>query len=402
MTADAAADGRARGFRRARSRTTPRSSTRARPAATCPTLPDGTIVKVNQTFLAWTGYRRDDLVGRRRFADLLTAGGRIYHETHYAPLLQHAGSGPRDRRRLVRADGSRLPVLVNSVLERDADGDTRRSSAPPSSTRPTAASTSGSCSGPQQRAEESEARARLLARTLQQTLIPPALPDVPGLDVAARYRPAGDGRRGRRRLLRRLRDRPRRLGRRDRRRLRQGRRGGGGDRARPLHHPRPRPCARRRPGDRARRCSTQALLRHADRPLLHGRCAPGCTAERRPDGRDGGLRRPPAAAAGGRRRRGRACSAGPAPCSASSTRRGCTPPPPTWPPATSCVLYTDGVTEARAARRVLRRGAAGRAAGRAARRGRDGGGRADRRRGGRLPGRAAPRRHRAGRAQGAG
>ena len=42
-------------------------------------------------------------------------------------------------------------------------------------------------------AEESEARARTLAQTLQQTLIPPTTPDVPGLDVATAYRPAGDG-----------------------------------------------------------------------------------------------------------------------------------------------------------------------------------------------------------------
>ncbi|MGA8848192.1 MAG: PP2C family protein-serine/threonine phosphatase, partial [Nocardioides sp.] len=44
-----------------------------------------------------------------------------------------------------------------------------------------------------ERAEASEERARTLARTLQQTLIPPSLPQVPGLDVAAAYRPAGDG-----------------------------------------------------------------------------------------------------------------------------------------------------------------------------------------------------------------
>jgi sigma-B regulation protein RsbU (phosphoserine phosphatase) len=43
------------------------------------------------------------------------------------------------------------------------------------------------------RAEASEARARALARTLQQTLIPPTPPNVPGLDVAAVYRPAGTG-----------------------------------------------------------------------------------------------------------------------------------------------------------------------------------------------------------------
>lgn len=40
------------------------------------------------------------------------------------------------------------------------------------------------------RAEESEARAAALIHALQQTLIPPAPPRVPGLDVAAVYRPA--------------------------------------------------------------------------------------------------------------------------------------------------------------------------------------------------------------------
>ena len=38
------------------------------------TLPDGTIIKANATFLAWTGYDRDALIGRRRFQDLLAVG----------------------------------------------------------------------------------------------------------------------------------------------------------------------------------------------------------------------------------------------------------------------------------------------------------------------------------------
>ncbi len=42
-------------------------------------------------------------------------------------------------------------------------------------------------------AEESEARASAMATALQQTLLPPALPTVPGLDLAAAYRPAGRG-----------------------------------------------------------------------------------------------------------------------------------------------------------------------------------------------------------------
>jgi len=86
------------------------------------TLPDGTIVRVNRTFLAWTGYTAEELLDGRRFADLLTAGGRIYHETHYAPLLAMQGTVREIAVELRRADGSRLPVLLNAVLKRDDDG----------------------------------------------------------------------------------------------------------------------------------------------------------------------------------------------------------------------------------------------------------------------------------------
>ncbi|MEA2560088.1 MAG: hypothetical protein QOH06_1592 [Acidobacteriota bacterium] len=85
-------------------------------------LPGGTIVKVNQTFLDWTGHRREDLVGHKRFQDLLTAGGRIFHETHYAPLLRMQGTVREIAVDLVCADGGRLPALINSVLKKDEDG----------------------------------------------------------------------------------------------------------------------------------------------------------------------------------------------------------------------------------------------------------------------------------------
>ncbi len=85
-------------------------------------LPDGTILKVNQTFLTWTGHRREDLVGRKRFQDLLTAGGRIFHETHYAPLLRMQGEVREIAVEVICATGGRLPVLINSVLKRDGAG----------------------------------------------------------------------------------------------------------------------------------------------------------------------------------------------------------------------------------------------------------------------------------------
>ena len=86
------------------------------------TLPDGTIVRVNETFLTWTGYARTDLIGHRRFRDLLTMGDKIYHETHYAPLLMMQGEVHEIALEVVGADKRRLPTLVNSVLERGPTG----------------------------------------------------------------------------------------------------------------------------------------------------------------------------------------------------------------------------------------------------------------------------------------
>src|ERR1700685_2048757 len=54
---------------------------------------DGRIAKINRTLLTWLGYQAGDLVGRRYFSDLLNVGGRLYYETHLAPLLSMQGEG---------------------------------------------------------------------------------------------------------------------------------------------------------------------------------------------------------------------------------------------------------------------------------------------------------------------
>jgi phosphoserine phosphatase RsbU/P len=156
------------------------------------TAPDGMIIKVNQTFLTLTGYDRGQLVGRLRFVQLLSGGGRIYYETHFAPMLSMQSHAHEIAFDLVRADGSRLPVLVNAVLERDSHGAPMviRTAVFDARLR---REYERELLRAKQRAEESEARATALARTLQQTLIPPAPPTIPDLDVAAVYRPAGDG-----------------------------------------------------------------------------------------------------------------------------------------------------------------------------------------------------------------
>jgi sigma-B regulation protein RsbU (phosphoserine phosphatase) len=156
------------------------------------TTPDGVIVKVNRTFELLTGYGREQLVAQRRFVDLLTAGGRIYHETHYAPMLSMQDHASEIAFEIIAANGARVPVLVNSVLEREADGSPKvvRTAVFDATDR---REYERELLRATRRAEESEARATALARTLQQTLIPPSPPDIPGLDLAAVYRPAGDG-----------------------------------------------------------------------------------------------------------------------------------------------------------------------------------------------------------------
>jgi sigma-B regulation protein RsbU (phosphoserine phosphatase) len=156
------------------------------------TTPDGMIVKANATFRTWIGLEAADLVGQLSFVDLLTPGGRIYHETHYAPALHMHDRVSEVALDLVRRDGRRLPVLINATLERDGEGRPRvvRIAVFDATER---RGYERELLRAKKVAEASEERARELARTLQQTLIPPSPPTIPMLDVAAAYRPAGEG-----------------------------------------------------------------------------------------------------------------------------------------------------------------------------------------------------------------
>ncbi|GAA4425979.1 SpoIIE family protein phosphatase [Georgenia halophila] len=78
----------------------------------------GTVVDANATFLSWIGLRPDEVLGERRLSELFTAGGRIYWETHLAPML-HADGRVDEVAVELRADGRRMPVLLSALTSED-------------------------------------------------------------------------------------------------------------------------------------------------------------------------------------------------------------------------------------------------------------------------------------------
>jgi phosphoserine phosphatase RsbU/P len=82
---------------------------------------DGRITKVNATLTAWTGVEADKFVGRR-LHQFLNMAGRIYYETHIAPLLRMQGFFNEFALDFETAAGERLAVIANAAERRDADG----------------------------------------------------------------------------------------------------------------------------------------------------------------------------------------------------------------------------------------------------------------------------------------
>ena len=157
------------------------------PCGNLTSAPDGTITDVNATLLRWLGYAREDLVGRKRFIDLLTVGARLWYEMHCIPLLVMQGEVSGVAVNLRTSDGSPFPVLVSSLVRNDGDG------------RPPVTRTIV-FDGRERRAYEQELllarraaeregeRLRHLVGELQRSLLPAVLPAPPGLQTAAARR----------------------------------------------------------------------------------------------------------------------------------------------------------------------------------------------------------------------
>ena len=76
------------------------------------------IVRVNQTMCSWIGMPREQIIGKR-LHELLTVAGRVFYETHFAPLLRMQHSFLEVALDFVGADGNKLPVIVNAIEKLD-------------------------------------------------------------------------------------------------------------------------------------------------------------------------------------------------------------------------------------------------------------------------------------------
>lgn len=85
------------------------------------TREDGTLLRTNPTFCNWIGFSEAELLGRR-FQDLLTVGGRIFHQTHWAPLMQIQGAVTEVKLELLHREHHTVTMLLNGVRREHPGG----------------------------------------------------------------------------------------------------------------------------------------------------------------------------------------------------------------------------------------------------------------------------------------
>ncbi|MFD5885891.1 PP2C family protein-serine/threonine phosphatase [Streptomyces sp. NPDC060334] len=167
------------------------------------TLMDGTIAKINATLLGWLGLERSAVVGRMRFTDLLTVGGKLYHETHFAPMLRMKGEINGIALDIKAAGKQRMPVLVTSKVKTSTGGepllirttvfdarDRRAYEVELLRGRQAAEEARREAEEARRQAEADRERLQEALAVLQQNLLPAALPTIPGLEAASYYHTA--------------------------------------------------------------------------------------------------------------------------------------------------------------------------------------------------------------------
>lgn len=84
-------------------------------------LPDGTIIKINQTLLKWLNYKEDETVFQKKFSELISKGGNMHFEMFFRPMINVYGEVKELSYELISKDGFAFPVLLSATTMKDAD-----------------------------------------------------------------------------------------------------------------------------------------------------------------------------------------------------------------------------------------------------------------------------------------
>ncbi|HEX4634289.1 MAG TPA: ATP-binding protein, partial [Gemmatimonadales bacterium] len=82
---------------------------------------EGLVVRMNRTECRWLGYSLDEVVGKKNLFDLLAPEDRSRARVRFERLIAGEDIGTGEAR-FVRKDGTRIAMMVSSVLVRDPSG----------------------------------------------------------------------------------------------------------------------------------------------------------------------------------------------------------------------------------------------------------------------------------------
>src|SRR3984957_6436369 len=82
----------------------------------------GEFVRINETELSWLGYTHDELVGKKKFRDLLTDDSKRIFDQNF-PRAQAEGRIKDLDLEMIRKDGTILQALLSSIVVKDKSSD---------------------------------------------------------------------------------------------------------------------------------------------------------------------------------------------------------------------------------------------------------------------------------------
>lgn len=82
---------------------------------------NGLIIRINDTELNWLGYSREEIVGVKRFTDLITEDCLKQFHKNFPEFIERGWVNDLEFK-MIRKDGSLMPVLVSATVVKDKNG----------------------------------------------------------------------------------------------------------------------------------------------------------------------------------------------------------------------------------------------------------------------------------------